>query len=368
MSGRVPCQRSGKPGASKGLALVTVLWVLVLLSLVAANFTYTARTEVNLTRNQIENAEAEALADAGIYRAILALLSPRTAGLLDRGMENLLQLGTENPAVARRKIEENLRQEMRAGNLAPEAEAMFQEGWRADGTVYAWALGGAEVRISIHDESGKIDLNAAPDELLRGLFRTAEWTDPDGGIAALDDGEADALVDAVRDYADDDDLTRLNGAEDRDYAAAGLPWDAKDAPFEAVEELQQVLGMTPLLYEAVAPALTVHSGQEGIDSDVAPGAVLRALPGTDAEGVENYLSARAAAPEGAGPAFVTAEGFGTRSRSRFFTVRAESRLDNGAIFVREAVVALGGGRRQAYRLLSWKRGKLLPTPPPHVME
>jgi general secretion pathway protein K len=348
--------------------LVTVLWVLVLLSLIAASFTYTTRTQVNLTRNQIENAEAEALADAGVYRAILALLSPRTEGLLDRGMENLLSLGTESAAVARRKIEESLRREMQAGNLAPEAEALFREGWRADGTVYAWALGGTEVRISIQDESGKIDLNGADDALLRGLFLAAEWTDPDGEIAAMGDRDVDALVDAVRDYADEDDLTRLNGAEDRDYAAAGLPWDAKDAPFEAVEELQQVLGMTPLLYEAVAPTLTVHTGQEGIDANVAPRAVLLALPGTDAEAVESYLSARAGAPEGGGPTFVQAESFGTRSRSRFFTLRAESRLENGAIYVREAVVALGGRRQQPYRLLSWKRGSLLTTPPPHEME
>ena len=348
--------------------MVTVLWVLVLLSLIAASFTHTTRTEINLTRNRIETAEAEALADAGIYRAILALLSPRTEGLFDRGMENLLQLGTQNPAVARRTIEEDLRREMRAGNLAPEAEAMFQDGWRADGTVYAWALGGAEVRISIHDESGKIDLNAAPDALLRGLFLAAEWTGPDGEIAALSDRDADALVDAVRDYADQDDLTRLNGAEDPDYAAAGLPWGAKDAPFAAVEELQQVLGMTPLFYQAVAPALTVHSGLKGIDASVAPRAVLLALPGTDTEAVESYLNARAGAPEGGGPAFVPAESFGARSRSRVFTLRAEARLDDGAIFVREAVVALGGGRRQPYRLLSWKRGRLLATPPPRVVE
>ncbi len=47
---------------SRGLALVTVLWVLVLLSLVAASFTRTIRTEINLTRNLIDNAKAEALA------------------------------------------------------------------------------------------------------------------------------------------------------------------------------------------------------------------------------------------------------------------------------------------------------------------
>ena len=39
---------------------VTVLWVLLLLSLMAANFTLTIRTEINLTRNLIDNATAEA--------------------------------------------------------------------------------------------------------------------------------------------------------------------------------------------------------------------------------------------------------------------------------------------------------------------
>ncbi len=46
----------------RGLALVTVLWVLMLLALIAASFTRTTRTEINLTRNLIESAKAETLA------------------------------------------------------------------------------------------------------------------------------------------------------------------------------------------------------------------------------------------------------------------------------------------------------------------
>ncbi len=56
--------------SQRRLALVTVLWVLMLLALIAASFTKTTRTEINLTRNLIENAKAEALADAGVYRAV----------------------------------------------------------------------------------------------------------------------------------------------------------------------------------------------------------------------------------------------------------------------------------------------------------
>jgi general secretion pathway protein K len=338
----------------RGLALVTVLWVLMLLSLVAASFTRTTRTEVNLTRNLIENARAEALADAGAYRAVLGLLAPQTEDLSGEGIESLIRLGAESPTTARQGAEEGPGAGGEAGTPSP--EAAFTEAWRVDGTIYAWAFGGGEVRISIQDEGGKIDLNAAPDELLRGLFFAATWIGLDGEAVGLDEAEADALTDAVRDFADPDDLTRLNGAEDGDYEAAGLPWGAKDAPFAAVEELQQVLGMTPPLYEAVAPALTVHTRSKGIDASSAPREALLALPGSEAVAVDLHLAARAEAPKGAGPEFVGAKGFTARSRRRIYTVHTEARAASGAVFAREAVVQLGG-REQGFTVLAWKQGR-----------
>ncbi len=113
-------------GGRRGLALVVVLWVLVLLSLIAASFTRATRTEVNVTRNLVDNAKAEALAEAGVYLAILALLDPDPA---------------QRP--------------------------------RPDGTPWKVAFGGAEITVSVQDEGGKIDLNHAPDELLRGLLLAA---------------------------------------------------------------------------------------------------------------------------------------------------------------------------------------------------
>ena len=120
----------------RGLALVMVLWVLVLLSVIAAGFTATTRTEMRLVANLVDGARAEAHAEAGVCRAILALLEPDET-----------------------------------------------HHWRADGTVYTVPFEGGEVLISIQDESGKIDLNQAPPELLRGLFISI----------GLDELEADAL-------------------------------------------------------------------------------------------------------------------------------------------------------------------------------
>ncbi len=338
--------------SSRGLALVTVLWVLVLLSLVAASFTATTRTEVNLTRNLIENAQAEALADAGVYRAIHELLRPQSEGILSPQILDLLKL-SEDPAAARRRVERDLRSEL-GETFFPEVGDPFLDAWRTDGTVYVWPFGDGQVWLSVQDEDGRIDLNAAPDALLQGLFASAD----------LDPDAAAAMVDAIVDFRDADDLHRLQGAEDREYADAGLPWGAKDAPFEAIEELQQVLGMTREIYERVAPALTVYSGRRGIDPQVAPREAVLALQGIGPEQVESFLAARAAGAEGTTENLLGAEAQETTSRQRFFTIRAEAHTESGAVFVREATIELIGARHQGLpnakgpsRFLAWKQGR-----------
>ena len=394
MTRHAPFERPGSPASprpasprpARGLALVTVLWVLMLLALIAASFTATTRTEINLTRNEVENAQAEALAEAGLARALLGLLAGRRAIDFGDQVERLLveRPGLGGALEARPEVQaaqgpaqgadleagqaEPVEPEIgepRAGVLVPLlAGPGAAEAWRADGTVYAWSFGGGALRAAVHSEAGKIDLNVADPALLRGLFLSASWTGPDGALQGLDQAAAAALADAVRDFADPDQLTRLDGAEDRDYRAAGLPWGAKDAAFEAVEELQQVLGMTAPLYRAVAPALTVYTGATGVDARLAPREALLALSDAGAGGgdseaaVDDYLAARAEAASGAAPAFAAAAGLaaaGQRAaRVRVYTIHAEARAPGGAVFAREAVVRLGGGA-QAVRIEAWRQ-------------
>ena len=47
------------------------------------------------------------------------------------------------------------------------------------------------------------------------------------------------------------------------------------------------------LYQQLQPALTVFSGQGGVKPAVAPGVVLHAIPGLEAEEIDIYLSERA---------------------------------------------------------------------------
>ena len=87
-----------------------------------------------------------------------------------------------------------------------------------------------------------------------------------------------------------DKRRRNPGAEDSDYAHAG--YGAKDGPFNSIEELRLVAGMTNDIFRQIYPALTIHSRQPGIHPLTAPREVLLALPGSDAERIDTFIQNR----------------------------------------------------------------------------
>ena len=151
----------------QGIALVVVLWIVTLLSVMAASFAYSMRTETSLATFAMERAQARALAEAAIAYAAQKLL---------------LQPDPESP-------------------------------WPVEGTPKTWRFGGGEVSISVVESTGKIDLNHANRELLAGLLSNE-------GLA---DDEIDTLLDAIEDWRDPDDLRRLQGAEDAHIEQASYP-------------------------------------------------------------------------------------------------------------------------------------------------
>ena len=294
-------------GSSRGIALISVLWITGLLAVIAASFASSTRTEARLARNLVANAKAEALADGGVHRAVLGLLDP-------------------DPATV----------------------------WRADRTVYALALGEGEVQIEIEDEDGKVDLNGAPPELLAGLL----------GALGLEAGEAEAIAARIADYRDEDSEAEPLGAEDPDYLDAGRTAGAADRPFATESELLNVLGVSQVLYEEVRPYVTVYSGAEGVDPTRAPRVVLEALPGMTPELVEALL---AAGPDS--DPYLAIEDQGALDELEFyllptrdlvFTVRALARTPDGGTFLREAVIELGGSPDQPFLVHTWRRGALRP--------
>jgi general secretion pathway protein K len=154
---------------------------------------------------------------------------------------------------------------------------------------------------------------------------------------------------AIVDWRDSDSFSQPSGgAEDPQYAAAELPYGAKDAPFETVGEVEQVLGMTPALYEAVAAHLTVYSGQSAPDQRFASGEVLQAL-GVDPTAI---LAERERNAPALGDGSIVGGGSGT------YSIDSRARLADGRQAVLRAVVRAGpsGVPGAAYAPLRWEEG------------
>ena len=283
-----------------GVALVLVLWVITLLAVIAGNFAFSMRGEAQIASNLLSTAQAQALADAGAQRAWFELL--------------------KSPADLQR--------------------------WQANGLVYESMLDGAVLRVTIQYETGKIDLNTASDALLQGLFKSV----------GLTEDESVALLDAVLDWRDADKLKRLHGAEEDDYRAAGKNYIPTNAPFETVDELQRVLGMTPELYRKLAPALTVYSRQPGVSTAVAPREVLLAIPGINPDLVEQYLVQRQSllatdqkVPEFAGAGAFSSPVMGIPT----YSVRSEAKMADGTVFVRQVVARVAHDPGRPVTVLAW---------------
>lgn len=311
-----PCStpRATTPHHQKGVALIAVIWVMALLSLIAASFTLQTRTQINLARNAVDNAEARAHADAGINLAILELLNANA--------ETSLPL---------------------------------------NGTPVERTYKGSRLTLRVQDESGLIDINKARPQLLSALFISA----------GLNRDEAETLADAVADYRDTDSLKRLKGAEDEDYHRAGRALGAADKPFATVDELRRVLGMTEAIYDAVKDAATVHSRRRAPDKTTAPPLVLATLRGEEGNNIDPSTEEEAikiidnTPPLSASPSATigdSAAGIRIGRRNTAYMVEAKAMTQSGAVFIREAIVRLSRRGKTPYTVLVWRQGSEAASP------
>lgn len=293
---------------NRGAALLLVLWMIVLLTALVGSFALVARVEHLQGQVLVRGLAADNAARAGLEYAVMRITA---------------------------------------------ADPRLQ--WQPDGRPHAWRYGQAQVEVRIIDESGKVDLNQADAGLLAELLR----------MLGSDQAEATRLAGAIADWRDRDSLSQLaGGAEDADYAAAGRGYGAKDADFESIAELQQVLGFTPELYARSAPHVTVYSGLRRPDPAFAAAPVLDAL-GMDGEdivarrGRPDPLSGRGvdggSLDVSAGLAGIAGGG---ANRSGTYSIDSRARLADGRQSVLRAVVRAGGnaGPGMAYTALHWEEG------------
>ena len=282
----------GAPRRQRGVALLLVLWACTLLAILLGGYAVLARTAALQTRYQFAQTRAHYAAEAGLMRAIY---------------------GLQDPAATRR--------------------------WVGDGRTYPFDFDGARVQVSMIDEGGKVDLNAATPQVLQGLFRAA-------GLDATAAGQLAANVVDWRSFvAVPGQAARARAG----YAAAGRDYGPRHGPFASLEELQLVLGMTPELYQKLEPAITIWSGRATPDPNTAPPLALAAIPGLDPQQLQAVQAAR---QHNAGAGAPPIGGGITHS------IRSQAELADGTRAVIRATVRFrpGGMGAQPYAVLRWQEG------------
>ena len=202
--------RGRRPSAAPfqaGIALLLVVWLLALFTVIASEFVASGRVKAAAERNKRDDLRGLALALAG-YRAAQAALDDRIEGL---------------------ELEADGRLLLHYRGLVDGVAAAAENVPLGDGT-YSW---------SVSDEDGLVNINRAQRPLLENLLRQC----------GLERGAArDTVIDSVLDWRDANREHRLNGAEEDYYRGLDPPYSCKDGPFDVVEELLLVRGVTPRLF------------------------------------------------------------------------------------------------------------------------
>lgn len=272
-----------------GMALVVVLWLIVLLSIMAAGHTRGTHVDTQLASRQVTVAQARGYAEAGINHTLLMLLSEK---------------GRDVPV---------------------------------DGRIFGVAIDDTTVTLAVRNASGLVDLNAASPDTLDAALKAV-------GISAA---ERRSIVDAILDWRDGDNLRHLDGIEDRDYIAAGLPWTSRDGRFAAVDELRYLPGIGQHEFERIAPLVTVYSGSSGVDLELAPPILVEAINGERTE---------ANAQQRAGSR-------GRGSQSGTFHIYATVEAGPGAVAAIEAVVTTSRSAKAPVVVHEWREPPRQVVPP-----
>lgn len=198
--------RTLAPAKSQGTALLLVVWVLALLSLLAAMLLQIATVAARTSHNTLQRVRAEAAADGAVALALLEFVDP-------------------DP----------------------------QDPWRADGSMHTLQVGADRVAVSVRDVAGMLDVNEADDRALHALFVAAGATMPD----------AEAAVAAIDRYRGSERPGQMDVSTPVSNPAPPVTNPARR--FWSIEEFWQVSGLSQHVFACLRSSITVYAKSPGVD-------------------------------------------------------------------------------------------------------
>ncbi len=201
-------KNTGEPIRSRGFALLVVLWVLALAALIGMQVTALGRRETQIAANLRTAAIMEAAADGAVNEAIFRLM--------------------------RKEI-----------------------GWNADGRPHAVNVGPVRVVVAVTNEGNKTNINTATVDVVATLL-VSHGVEPN---------QARGLAGAVVAWRGGDQSSGAVNVWRERYRAAGLDYAPPFAPFESLDEVGLVVGMTPQIFALLVPQITVYGNARTVAID-----------------------------------------------------------------------------------------------------
>lgn len=220
----------------RGVALITVLWLIAALTVMMYAALFVARSEYTLATTYSDEEKVKQIAMSGVEYAVAQLMADTT------------------------------RHDMLTETWF-DSETTFKEIQVGEGTFSIIRADlwddSKTLKYGIQDEAGKANVNVTPPQLMKN------WPGMNESIAA-----------AILDWRDEDSNPSQGGCEDEYYGTLSPAYKAKNAPFETIEELLFVRDIKP----------SVLWGKDAnLDGIISPGEQTNAAATTDF-GIYNYVT------------------------------------------------------------------------------
>ena len=312
-------------GKQDGFIIVAVLWMIAALAVLAAIYTRFA-----LTTAVASSVHEDRLRAQGLITAAIELTAYQLTAALPQDKAAAPVGGT--PADAAQRLQ----------SAAPQMPARG---------AFSFRLGRAGVTVDYQSEASRIDLNAASQEILAGLFRT---------LGAQPE-EANYYADRIVGWRKKGEVAGEN-QEATAYRVAGIAYAPRQGPFQSAAELWLVLGIPPILKERALPFVTVYSGQSEVDADSAAPEVVASLPNMTPERMNNVLQQRSS-PAQFGQSQFGQSQFGqpgaaqkpaANTPSHSYRLNIRMALGNGRRVAAEIVMLVPEDGDDPYRVLFWR--------------
>ena len=206
----------------RGFVLLVVTIVVILLSLAAWSYMNKMSVEQEATMMYGRDVEARMAAESAIEYAAIQIGQLQTEQTEDV---------FHNPGLFRGQVlseVDNARGQCRFTILVPNELSSGE---------------GSSVRFGLARETAKFNIN----RLTEFEGDDDDTTTPYDAISFVP-GMTEEISNAILDWIDSDEERRVGGAESADYQGLAIPYSARNAPLESVEELLQIQGITPALF------------------------------------------------------------------------------------------------------------------------